>query len=362
MKIKLHKNLRIALMVLCSIVICVLLYLIYVETSHTEYQEEKRILYSYNHKSNISYEAFLKPNILYDTDRLGEDQIYFTEYTDYIQVAFQYEFAGGRASDIEASYRISAMVEGYTGSDKVQTIWQKEFPLVHETKMNTHDKSLSIIKDLPVQLNTYNEFSKMVAETSKVSSQSNLSVVMYINIKVKTDTGNIVEDLFQPMLVIPLNTNYFVISKNVPPEKPGTIENTEKIRIQADLNKVILYSIIIVLSIAGLIFLIFFTINLPVKSQLEISLSKIFREHGSRFVALESEIIKEYGDYIKVHAIDDLVRISDELEKPILYNYTGNYDDIHLFFILDGPVMYVFNLQESISSFSGNAAVNVTKS
>ncbi len=360
MKIKLNKQLRFGFMILCSIVICTLIYQVYSEVAIHEYQEKTNILYSYNNKSNVSYEVFLKPNILFDTNRLVEDQIYFTEYTDYINIAFQYEFSGSNSANIEAVYKISALVKGYTGAlDNTQVIWQKEFPIVAETKTNIQDKSLSIAKDLPVRLATYNDFSKMVAETSKVSSQSNLSIVMYVEMKTKTDNGKVIEEQFQPMIVIPLNTNYFVISKDIPTEKPGTIESTEKFRIPADLNKIIFYSVLIVLSITTLIFLFLFTINLPDKSELEKCLSKIFREHGSRFVALESEIIKEYGDYIKVHSIEDLVKISDELEKPILYNYTGNQDDIQLFFILDGPVMYIFNLQESISSFSNNVGGNI---
>ncbi len=43
------------------------------------------------------------------------------------------------------------------------------------------------------------------------------------------------------------------------------------------------------------------------------------KNYGSRIVALQSIPKMNYRQYYKVHSIKDLIKIADELQKPIFY-------------------------------------------
>ncbi|HHV58986.1 MAG TPA: DUF5305 domain-containing protein [Clostridiaceae bacterium] len=346
MKIKIEKNIKICLLAVCPLIICFMLYLIFRHITNPGLMEEKQVLYSCNHTPSVGYEVFLKPNILFETESIGEDQIYFAEYVDHIEANFTYKVSGNRAADIDATYEITAVVEGFTGAEGAPALWQKEFPLVPEKTVNKQGNSLTITEDLSILLDTYNSFSRQVVETSKVSMDSKLMISMNVKTKIKAPTGETIEENFSPTLVIPLNRSYFSITKTGQQERPNTVENIKKVQLPLNTKLIVLYCIVILICIASILLLFFFTADLPEKSPLEKSVDKIFREHGSRIVALENEIVKEFGDYIKVHSIDDLVRIADELGKPIMYTYSGNQNELTRLFILEGPLMYVYDLLE----------------
>ena len=78
------------------------------------------------------------------------------------------------------------------------------------------------------------------------------------------------------------------------------------------------------------------------------SLNKIFKKHGSRLVALNSSIPESFKDYNNVKAIDDLVRIADEIGKPIMYKYSAAPKEITQFYVWDENQLFIFDLNEAI--------------
>ena len=78
-------------------------------------------------------------------------------------------------------------------------------------------------------------------------------------------------------------------------------------------------------------------------------LSKIFKSHGTRLVAINNEIGTTFGMYYKVKSIEDLVRIADELGRPILYRYSTDPKEITKFYIHDDKSMFSFNLKDMLA-------------
>lgn len=106
------------------------------------------------------------------------------------------------------------------------------------------------------------------------------------------------------------------------------------------------YGLIIGISALVIIFLVFFTQAAPKKDPLEIELNKIFKKHGDRLVALSSNV--DISNAMQVRSIDDLVRLADEVNRPILYKYSEDYRDINKFFVTNDDEVYVFYLEEPI--------------
>lgn len=347
MKLKTNNKLKIGLIPILILLIGLTSFLLYKEIKHPGFYEQKTSLYNYNSKGTVGYKVFLKPNILYDTNSLEEGNLYITEFVDNIEATFNYEFSADRKSDLKGTYDIIAKVQGSTKEgEKVLNIWEKNFIIIDQKSFNANDNTKSINEEVIIKLDEYNEFVKKIVDTSRINCQTSLSLIMNIDIDGNIEDKQIEENI-SPSIVIPLNTNMFQISGNTNIEKPGAIEEIKQVQLPVNKNRVIIYSIILGVLLIALIFLIFFTEAIViVKDPYEKKLKQIFKKHGDRLVALNDEptVISERIN--KVKSIDDLVRIADEIGKPILYKHSANYKEISKFYVTNEDEVYILNLNE----------------
>ncbi|OGO78253.1 MAG: hypothetical protein A2Y23_15590 [Clostridiales bacterium GWB2_37_7] len=358
MKKSISKKLKMALIVILLLIIAVISGLLFMAVKNPGVKEEKETLLNYSNKTDLKYRVFLKPNPLYNSDSLEEDKLYITSFVNYIKTNFQYIFNADKPVDIKGDYEILAVVEGYTSEeDKVKVIWQKEFNLSPKTAFESKDSKISIDKEITFSLDEYNSFATQISETAKLNMPVRMSVVMSVNLQA-SDGKNNIEKKLAPAITIPLDTSYFEIVKSGVEEKAEAVEETKQIQLPVNRNMIIAYGIIAGIAFLALLYvLIFVKGNAPVdifKKQL----NKIFKAHGSRLVAINNEIGTSFGMYYKVKSIEDLVRIADELGKPIMYKYSTDSKEITKFYIHDDKSMYSFNLKDLLVDNETGAKIN----
>jgi hypothetical protein len=61
-------------------------------------------------------------------------------------------------------------------------------------------------------------------------------------------------------------------------------------------------------------------------------------------VAINGDINLEYEDATMVRSINDLIRVADEVCKPIMYRYSPSYEDITKYYVYDNTKLYAFDL------------------
>ncbi|HHV45366.1 MAG TPA: DUF5305 domain-containing protein [Tissierellia bacterium] len=347
MRISINKRLKIGLIAVLIIVFCGVSFLLYREANYPGFREEKVVLYGYNNAASVDYRVYLKENELYNSMYLDEGQIYITELVDNIDTTFRYEFTGDKPKDLGGNYNIIAKVQGYsTGKDNnIIIIWEKDFTLVPTTAFTIDSEKKVIEESLNITLQNYNDFASRILEATKIKCSTSLNVIMNINIEGDTGVGHIKETI-TPTMTIPLNTSMFEISGNTDIEKPGAIEETRQVQMPVNRKLVSIYAIIVSVLLLALGYVSFFTVskldNDPYKKQLK----SIFKKYGDRFVALKSEIEATNEGIIPVNSIDDLVRVSDELGKPILYKYCPDYRDISSFYVVSEDEIYILSLRD----------------
>ncbi|NLY66888.1 MAG: DUF5305 domain-containing protein [Tissierellia bacterium] len=357
MKFGINKNLRMGLIIVLIIAIAVISFFLYREVKYPRFEEQNVPVYSYNNKASVGFAVYFKPNELYETESMDKEQIYLTEFVDRIKANFNYEFSADRDASINGSYDIIAKAQGYTTdlNGNIKIIWEKDFTLVPEKNFTINRKVFSLNESVDIKLADYNAFVARIIEASNVNSQASLNVIMNIRLQGDTDYGP-VEEAVTPSLTIPLNSPTIEISGNREIEQPGAIEETRQVQLPVNRNRAILYGIII--GVLGIIacFLIFFTEGI-LRDQYEKTLKQIFKKYGDRFVALNSEIVVRGGNIVAVKSIDDLVRISDELGKPIIYKYSSNYREINKFHVIDENKIYMLDLSDLIEDKKPDEAV-----
>lgn len=350
MKLKIYKKLKIGLICLVSIIIALLSGLIY-HTLKFPVTETKNVsVYNYNNKVDIGYQVLLKPNTIFESSSIGEGNVYIFEITDKIKVKFDYSFSGDRNAKIYGDYEIIALVEGYTGNkDKGEkkTIWSKENPLVGNTVFGANGNDISISREISIDLHEFQSYVQHVIDNYKINTSTILTVFMNINMKAETDKGT-VDEKMSPGIYLPLNVNMFEVYKDSV-EKPGEIKETQKIKLPLDTKKVIMLCILLFISIAALLSIVIFTSGDKVSDPSIKNLNRIFRQYGSRMVALEPGIQARYEKCYNVRSMEDLVRVADELEKPVVYEYSSNNIEITQFYVFEETTMYVFDFQRTVN-------------
>jgi len=347
MKLKINKNLKLILIVVWSILICAASFLIFKEATSNNTTEETVTLYTYNSGAAFNYKVQLKPNMLFKENVLDEGQIYISEFVKKIDSIFTFQFDGENTADIKGDYEIKAVLEGYAGEgETVKTIWNKEFPLVDKKEFQAKDKQYLIEEKITIKLDKFQEFIKEVSEIAKISSSVKFTIVGQVNMEAETDNG-IINKTYSPSMLIPLSGSYFEIGGNLKDEQNGVIDETRNIVIPVNKNKIIIFAISAVICLLALVYIIFLTIPIVIDER-EKELKKIFKNHGDRMVALNDDALNYEDKCIRVKSINDLVRISDEVVKPIMYKYSSDYKEISKFYVINEKETYLFKFHLEI--------------
>jgi len=159
MKLKINKNVRFALIIIIAATAVLFSYFIYDEAYNPGFEEQTIPVYSYDNKGSINYSVHLKPNNLYSYNKLEEGKLYISEFVDYLDTNFKYEFTGEREADIKGEYNITAKVQGYSGEgDGIKNIWEKNYPIIQNKSFTSQIGKISISENIKLNLNEYNTF------------------------------------------------------------------------------------------------------------------------------------------------------------------------------------------------------------
>lgn len=358
-KLTLNKKPRLALILVLILFIILSLLLIFNNISNPGFEDEKITLYTYNYKSKIDYDVYLKQNSLYKEKNLKEGKIYITEFVDYIGANLKYEFNGERAADIKGEYNIIAKVKGFTGEgEDLVNIWEKDFPIKQYEWFKSNDGKILISESVILNLNDYNTFVREIKESSKIKCSTDLTLIMNINLTGTTVNGPI-EKTISPSLIIPLDVDMFEIIEEDIVDQTEAIEEIKQVKKPINRNIIIIYGIIIVFLIIALIILIFFTKLACEKNQFEKELFKIFKKYGDRLVALNSDINITNSKNVK--SIEDLVKIADEIDRPIVYKYCENFKEINKFYVSDVNEIFILDLEYLDNSEQTNITKEIIK-
>jgi hypothetical protein len=250
---------------------------------------------------------------------MEEDKTYSKRLLTNIKAEFIMDYIGSKKVPLDIEYQLLATVNGYQGDDESQTVlWSKSFPLSAKKTFKENSGQWSQKEQVMFPLSAYDAFTVRAKEVTGMDVTNELYVSM--TGKVIAHTGK--EDLETPFdvkLRIPLMVDTFTIEKtNMDPVKKSA---TEKNETQAPVNNfnVMLYGALLFVCIVGYIILLFFTREPNEMETLKKKVNSTLKNYGSRIVALQNIPQMNYRQHYKVHSMKDMIKIADELQKPIFY-------------------------------------------
>lgn len=360
-RFSMNKSLRNLLLILSAAAFLFCTYMIFITQKYQKYTEVKRSVYSYSNKSNVNYEVVLIPNNIYTQKSIEEGSVYITKLIDYINASFKYEFNGEKNAQINGKYNIVAVLEGFLPGDSInKAIWSKEYVLQPDTLIKGEDKRVYVEAKTPINIKSYFAFIEAVNQTAEINFVTKLSIKWNVSMEAKTDKGIIKENL-SPTMEIPLGSKYFQVGGTLSEERLGNIEETMQIVSPFYNRKLVIYSVASGIGFISLLFLLLLTSQKAILTTLDKRRRQIFKEHGARLAGICSDMTSLSKFIIEVLSIDDLVKIADDMGRPILYKNNTNEREINNFYVADGEKIYMLNIGEKSAQgiFKENSGNNI---
>lgn len=349
-KWKLHTKVKKILLGLSLVLVVVGGIQIWRTVTKEEIETEEETVYDYSTQSNVQYEVLLKPNNIYPKGVLGEDKTYTRELCDKVQVTFEEVLQMSEVTNIVGTYEIVAEVRGYTtkGEEK-EIIWSKPFDKVPLTKVNISDTTAIIQESIQMtqaDLLDYEAFIDEAIEVTKIKATPEVRLYIQGGLEGETAYGKI-QHLILSEVFIPLKAETFEITKSY--KEPLNDQFTQTITHVLPMNQgaVVGYSMLIVVGIVLGVGVLIFT-RPPNKQEIHAyNVNKILHNYGSRMAATEEIDENNFVYNYYMQKIEDLIKVADELQKPIIYRRMNRKGIINRFYVMDSQTIYIYNMEQS---------------
>lgn len=303
--------------------------------------EEVPVL-KYQHRAGIDYRVRVRPNEFYSSLTLGPGETYLTGFVQGVETFFTYRFSAEEKVGLEGSSKVTAAVEAFTKQgEKSRKIWERSFALVPPKEFRQEGKMVTLKENILVDLNRYNQLVESLGKEAGVSfSEARLVLRWDIGVGVSSVKGTAYEVL-GPTLVIPLNQKAFEIGGEPVAEKAGAFTAERKVHL--GVRQKLRYGVLAGPAAVGIALLLF---GLGTQSQQISATERIRRAIYKRYGAFLVEAAgagEDAGGVVSLSTIDDVVKVADELEKPVVHQKSAAGEEV--FYVLDGRVRYEFRLE-----------------
>jgi hypothetical protein len=306
-------------------------------------------LYEYEHYGTFNCIATLKPNIIYGntTLNLSEGSV-FRRITQEINADFTYTFTSTKPANLTIHCSVSQLVETLK--------WQKQIGLSQQKTFAASGTSLHITDIPTINLSSIQELvNKITEETGIRASEFVVTVAIEMRIEANTAEGPIIET-FTPELTMRFTSGYtegdLISIEDTQHTKTGEITSTETIyQPWIQTQRYLSYTLSIV-SLPGLLITIWtYARSRPVRPLRPEALIEETIEPFEEVISKTAEEpqFKEHAlmplAKISMKTLEDLVKVADILEKPIVH--ARRPPETHIFYVIDETTRYEYTMTES---------------
>jgi hypothetical protein len=267
----------------------------------------------------------------------------FSKLVDTMDMSFKYNFASDAAvRDLTESVTVTALLEN-------TDVWNKTLVLASSANQ-TGDFELSFPVDMPRIMQTLDNIR---SELGISSGDFKLTIQADVRVTGLTDVGPIT-DTFSPSLSTSLDKGVIQWAEDLTQSKTGSLDremavtNTGIFGMNIDTARIVVVALLAVFLLACLYFgWLVFTLPQNKRSAVDVERRKIMKKYGNRIVGTASS--PKGWSTVNVISMEDLIKISDELGKPVTAYSTDTPEEKHVFSVLDGSNCYQYVLEDSSS-------------
>lgn len=305
----------------------------------------KKEVYSYTDNFSYSYNINLLDNSYMNEEDLAHtSKYYITGLIDYVDLNLNYSYEGSMDIPTSTSYKIIGSVQGVYNTDHAeQKVWQKEYVLKDAQTIKNTSKNFRIDEKLQLDLKKLNALVKQFQE------EMNMSLDVKYVITMEVENTSIIEQneektSYSPEISIDLGKKVTGIYGDN--NKSDTSYITREYTKKSNLNIFVLIIDCILISVA------IYIITKVLKSDTKVNIRNEYRQELNRLLRLCADKIVQISQVpssaeqqvIDVKDFEEIIKVSEELFKPILY-WDNKEQDSAWFIVMSNSIQYRYILK-----------------
>jgi hypothetical protein len=306
-------------------------------------------------RGTFDYTIYLEENSLYKTDTikppestpyippqpktLGVGPVIPYGLVDRMETSYYYDFQASRpVTEVTQEVTITATLDN-------PDFWSKTFVLVPSTRQPD-----SLRVDFPIDIVYLNELLNSIrAETGTSGEAYSLIIEAFVHVTAQTDYGPI-DETFTQTLSTELGGGTLVWNEELQLTQEGAITTTRIIPNPDRYLGLSAGGLKTTSLILGLIFLAIFITSLVFYNQTKPAELPLFekealsvnKKYADRIAQVSSQTPAAGEKIISLGSIEDLVKVADELGKPIMHQPPTASEKQHTYYVIDGASQYQY--------------------
>ena len=346
-KIKLRKSTRYFYIAIASILFAISFATLFGAFFGGTTSKTKEEIYTYTNNFKYDYSVNLVPNQYIDAQSLGMNETaYVTDLIDNINLNLHYNYNSNEKSTIKYTYDIKGILNGvYTKDGEEQKIWSKEYILKEPTETTVIDEKFEINENLVLDLKEQNNLVKNFEQEMELSIDAKYNIVIEINTDTTIEDENIPNATIETISIDLGKKTTTITGEN---NKNDTQYVSKEVETHSETSTVKTVFSIIGLVISLLIFRYVFTkttVMNKTRNEFRMELNRILRLCQDKIVQVSSKMEVDTTNVIDVKDFGEIVKVSEELFKPILY-WISSRDDEAWFTVMSHGVTYRYILRK----------------
>lgn len=285
------------------------------------------------------------PATLTPAATVGPGGVIFTRLADRMDVTFSYQLKSDRPVDsVTTDAAIFAVIS-------VPNLWTRNFPLLQTRKAGDFNVTF------PVDLASYVDLLDAIhTETGGAPESYDVSITANLRTVASSPSGKI-DEIFMPAMKGTIRGNVLDWDRTLTASQPGAIKQTKVI---ANPNMYMGLSLdgarTASSALAGLfLFLclgsvVLYVLTRPPKPSLaEKEAARLKKKYAGRIVEALGHAPPAGDKTVSLSSVEDLMRVADELGKPVIHQGLISSDERHVYCVIDGTTRYEYQ------PVSGNA-------
>lgn len=302
---------------------------------------------TYDEKSDIDYNVYLRENEFFENNYLGSNKQYIASLIDYIKADFEYNLAFDSDNvEYKYEYRIEANVNVYD-KETNNVLYNKSEELLAQEEFTTNEREANISKSVNIDYNHFNDLiNRFVTLYGLDDVESVLTIDMYINtIGSCEDFEENEENESVMSLSIPLTTQTVAI------EISNDLIDTENNVMLCEPNKMnyilLVFAIItLIIDVVVIVYLIRYEIKTRTADTIYIKkLKKILNNYGSYIQEIGEDFNLKGYQLVKINTFEDMLEIRDTIKQPILMKQNNEKTSSYFVIPSNSKYLYIYRLK-----------------
>ena len=345
-KNRIRKSTKYICIIFSIIIIVTSVFSIISSLSKENIKTRTKNIYQYRNKFSYDYKVNLRKNKYINNNvDVSNVQAYVTDLMDTIDLNLKYEYLADKESELNYKYSVIGKTQVFYVKDgNEQKIWEEEETLLEEqSNVNTGSSielNEKIVLDLKSKNSLINDFKKEMGMT--VNAIYTVELRLNLNTEIE---GKQVDVNLNPNVQIELAEKTSRITGENNKEDTQYISKEYKVNSKKNLCVILSDMLAILVAFAILKYVAKSRVTNTIKDDFRQELNRILKVCDDKIVQISTKPIDNDDNVVLVKDFGEIVKVSEELFKPILYYYDIDNEEAS-FSVVSGQTSYRFILKK----------------